>query len=455
MSVVLERPDTELAVEAERTSPAREFLWIWHSAQFSFGVVVLGSVPVSFGLGWWGSVTSVLVGLVFGSLAFAPLARFGMRTGATDAVSSAAHFGVRGRVVTNLITLCVAIGFFAIAVWTGATAVVAATQRLFGFGSLSVVIIPVALAVVLVAVFGHRVLLATYKAVTVIGGLVLAGLVLALLPDFTPAEPSSLLLGGFWETWLLGVTFGVTVPITYATLQGDYARHVRPGTSDREAVSWNGFSMFVSNAIALLVGIMATTMITDSSVPWVIGLTEAVPPWFTLFVIVFGFFGTLPQGALCIYAAGITANSLARKASRVTCTVVMAVVGVAVLYVGAVAYNAIDSISTFILLLLALIAPWTAIMLVGFALRGGRYAPDELLDPHGRYRFTAGVNLRALAAFVPAVVLGLLLAANPIYTGPLAGIAGGIDLSCIVPFVVAGGIYWLLNKISPETEALV
>src|SRR6185503_9702324 len=77
-------PGGELVAAHERTSTAREFLWIWHSAQFSFGVVVLGSVPVSFGLGWWGSVTSALLGVLIGTLVFAPLARFGMRTGATD-----------------------------------------------------------------------------------------------------------------------------------------------------------------------------------------------------------------------------------------------------------------------------------------------------------------------------------------------------------------------------------
>jgi purine-cytosine permease-like protein len=461
MALSLDRP-TDAAVvapEADRSSTPREFLWIWHSAQFSFGVVVLGSVPVSFGLGWWGSVSSALVGLLIGTAVFAPLARFGMRTGATDAVSSAAHFGVRGRVVTNVITLCVAIGFFAIAVWTGGTAVVVAGQRLFGTpagtGALAAVIPVVAIAVVLVAVFGHQALLTTYKAVTVIGGLVLLGLVFALLPGFDPsAAGGELLLGGFWPTWALGVTFGFTVPITYATLQGDYSSHLRPGTSDRSAVGWNGVAMFLSNAIALVIGIMATTMFVDTSVPWVIALTDVVPSWFVFFVVVFGFFGTLPQGALCVYAAGLTANSLVRRASRVTCTLAMAALGVGVLYVGAIAYDAIASISTFILFLLALIAPWSAIMLVGFALRGGRYAPAELLG-RGRYWFTGGVNLRAMAAFLPAVVLGFLLAANPVYTGPLAGIAGGVDLSCVVPFLLAGAGYYLLCKVFPEREAEV
>ncbi|GAB3890263.1 hypothetical protein GCM10027612_34170 [Microbispora bryophytorum subsp. camponoti] len=69
--------------------------------------------------------------------------------------------------------------------------------------------------------------------------------------------------------------------------------------------------------------------------------------------------------------------------------------GVATLYVGAIVFDAIESISTFVLILLVLVSPWTAIMLVGLALRRGRYHPDDLYGfarpaDRGRYWFTGG-----------------------------------------------------------------
>ncbi|MEU8273477.1 purine-cytosine permease family protein [Microbispora bryophytorum] len=450
--------------DGERTASPREFLWIWHSAQFSFGTVVLGSVPVSFGLSWTASVTAILVGLLIGTAVFAPLVLLGKRTGANDAVSSGAHFGVRGRVVANVITIVVAIGFFSIAVWTGATAILAAAQRVLGTpagpAGLAVTMPLMALAVVVVAVFGYGALLATYKVMTVIGGLVLLALVVVLLPDFDPAYAGGqYALGDFWRTWLLAVSFSATLPVSYSTFQGDYSRYLSPQVRDRTAVAYNGVAMYVSNAIALVGGAYVTTMLTDGSAPWILGVADAVPRWFAVVVIAFGFAGTLPQAALCLYAAGLSANSLLWRLPRAAATWLMWALGVATLYVGAIVFDAIESISTFVLILLVLVSPWTAIMLVGLALRRGRYHPDDLYGfarpaDRGRYWFTGGFNLRALGAFAPAVVLGLLFVDNTIYTGPFARLAGGVDLSCLVPFCTAALLYAVLCRLFPERTAV-
>ncbi|MEU9884062.1 cytosine permease [Sphaerisporangium sp. NPDC051011] len=446
--------------ESERTDSPREFMWVWHSAQFSFGTVVLGSIPITFGLGWWATVSSVLVGLLIGTAVFAPLVRFGKRTGANDPVSSGAHFGVRGRIISNVITIVVATGFFAIAVWTGATAILVAGQRLFGTSTgstgLAITMPVVAVAVVVLAVYGHKALLATYKTMTVIGGLVLLALVAVLLPKFSLGfEGGEYVLGDFWKTWLLAVSFSATLPVSYSTFQGDYSRYLSPATSDRAAVAYNGVAMYLSNAIALLVGAYVTSLFTDMSVPWIVGTAEVVPQWFGVVVIAFGFAGTLPQGALCIYAAGLSAHSMLWRMSRATVTWLVSLIGIATLYIGAIAFDAIDSISAFVLILLVLVSPWTAIMLVGFSLRRGRYVPDELYGfttgaRQGLYWFTGGVNLRALGAFVPAVILGLLFVGNTLYTGPLASLANGVDLSCLVPFVTAAVLYYALWRLFPE-----
>lgn len=458
MSAV-ETHGVDLIPEVERTSSPREFLWIWNSAQFSLGTVVLGSVPVAFGLGWWAAISSLLIGLLIGTAIVAPLVRFGKATGANDPVSSGAHFGVRGRVIANVITVCAAIGFFSIAVWTGATAILFAGNRLLGTPTgataLAVVAPAVAVVVVLVAVYGHAILLATYRIMTVVGGAVLLGLVLVLLPKFDPGYAGgTYVLGDFTRTWLLAVTFSATVPISYSTFQGDYSRYLPRSVSDRSAVWWNGFAMYLSNAIALGVGAFVTTLLTDPGTPWIIGVAGVVPAWFAIIVVAYGLAGTLPQGGLCIYAAGLSAQSIFWRWSRPLATVVVSVVGVGALYVGAVVHNAIDSISAFVLILLVFVAPWAAIMLAGYRRSGGRYAAQDLLaftsGTGGRYWYTGGFDLRAIGAFVPAVLLGLLFVGNTIYTGPLAGLAGGIDLSAVVPFVTAVVLYEALCRLFPE-----
>ncbi|MGH3564844.1 MAG: purine-cytosine permease family protein [Pseudonocardia sp.] len=460
----VEHRGIDMVPPGQRQSSPQEFLWIWHSTQFSLGTVVLGALPIAFGLGWWATVSAVLFGLLLGTAVFAPLVRIGKRTGANDPISSGAHFGIRGRILANLITVLVALGFFAIAVWTGASAMLVAGQRLLGTptdtAALAMAIPLVAGSVALVAGYGHRTLLAAYKLMTLAGGVVLLALVAVLTPRFDPGYIGGpYVLDGFWPTWLLAVSFAAALPISYSIFQGDYSRHLRPEVSDRSAMLWTGATMYTSNATALLVGAYVTTVLPDSDQPWVIGVTDVVPTWFAAVVVLFGLVGTVPQGGLCLYAAGLSANSVFWRASRVTTTLAVSVLGTAVLYLGAIVYDAIDSISTFVLVLLVLVSPWAAIMLVGFALHRGRYDPLDLHtfatpQHRGRYWYSHGFNPRAFSAFVPAVALGLLFVDNSLYTGPLAGLTGGIDLSWVVPFAVAALLYRLANWIAPDRTTL-
>jgi purine-cytosine permease-like protein len=219
---ILESHGVESIPDGERTSAPRDFLWVWHSAQFSFASVVLGALPVLLGLGWWSSVTATVAGSVVGTAMMAPVAAFGIRTGTSDPESSGAHFGVRGRVIGNVITIAVAVGFFAIAVWTGGTAVMVAGSRWLGTpggpGALAVTMPLVAVTVILIAVFGHEVLLATYKITAVIGGAVLLACVVVTWGRFDAGYAGGdYALGGFWPTWLQAAALAASLPLSYAT----------------------------------------------------------------------------------------------------------------------------------------------------------------------------------------------------------------------------------------------
>ncbi|MFH8714538.1 cytosine permease [Streptomyces zaomyceticus] len=445
--------------EAERTSTPGDFGWIWPSAQFSFGTVVLGALPVVFGLGWWASASAVAVGVAVGTALLAPLARFGIRTGTNDPVASGAHFGVRGRVVGNTITVVTALGFFAIAVWTGGTAVMVAGHRLLstptGPGALTAAMFVTAAAVALVAVRGHETLVRTYKVTAVTGGAVLLGTVIVLAPDFDAGYAGgTLALDSPLHTWLLAATASATVPLSYATFQGDYTRFMPASTPTGRVVRASGLSMFLSSLAALLTGAYVTTLFPVPDEPWLQGLTDAVPGWFAVAVVVFGFAGTLPQAGLCLYAAGLSANSVFWRASRAAVTTVVALLAAAVLYLGAVVYDAMDAMSAFVTLLLTVVAPWAAVLFVGYVLHRGRYDAEALrtftTGGGGRYWYAGGVNPRAATAFAAGSAVGVLWVNNPLYTGPLTGLTGGVDLSLPASFAVAAVLYGALCRVWPE-----
>jgi cytosine/uracil/thiamine/allantoin permease len=89
-------------------------------------------------------------------------------------------------------------------------------------------------------------------------------------------------------------------------------------------------------------------------------------------------------------------------------------------------------------------------------IRRGWYAPDDVQVFNqgrvgGRYWFTAGVNWRGMAAWIPAAVVGLLFANYPpLIEGPFRDAAGGVDISLPVTLGTAAVLYLVLLVAVPE-----
>ena len=227
----VESQGVEYIPEAERDSRPANLAAVFLGGNLAFSVVVFGWLPITFGLGWWSAVSATVIGLALGTLATAPLALFGPRTGTNNPVSSGAHFGVNGRLIGSGLTLAFALAFVAISVWTGGDALVASAARLLGTpagdGALAVGYALITAGIVGVALFGHGAVVALQKLlVPVVGLLLLAG-----IPAFAGGFDASYsggeyVLGGFWSTWMLAVVVAAAGPISYAPSLGDYTRRI-------------------------------------------------------------------------------------------------------------------------------------------------------------------------------------------------------------------------------------
>ncbi len=222
--------------EAERTSGPRDLVSILLGSNLCLGVIVFGWLPPSFGLDWWSSVTSVVAGTVVGTLFTAPLALVSLRTATNLSTSSGAQFGVRGRLVGSVVGLLLALGYTALTVWIGGDVMVGVLGRLFGLPAdgtaYTVVYALLAAATVAGAVYGYRVLLAMSRVLAFgMTALLVLG-VFAYAPHFTTEalpETGGYLLDGYWPTWLLAaVAAGLSGPIAFITLLGDYTRYISP-----------------------------------------------------------------------------------------------------------------------------------------------------------------------------------------------------------------------------------
>jgi purine-cytosine permease-like protein len=130
---------------------------------------------------------------------------------------------------------------------------------------------------------------------------------------------------------------------------------------------------------------------------------------------------------------------------RTQTTIITAAVAIVLLYVGVFVFDAVESVTAMTIAMNAVITPWVAILAIR-ALRTRTYDPDDLQAfaqgrRGGRYWFTGGWNVPAVVAWTVGAVFGLLTVNTELYVGPLAQIAGGVDLSTIGSAALAGLIY--------------
>lgn len=98
----------------------------------------------------------------------------------------------------------------------------------------------------------------------------------------------------------------------------------------------------------------------------------------------------------------------------------------------------------FVLALLMVFTPWSAINLIDYYLISKeRIDIPALYDAAGRY---GAWNVTALSCYILGVVIQIPFLATKLYTGPVTGWLGGADISWIVGLVVTAGLYYPLAK---------
>ncbi|MEY9936106.1 cytosine permease [Streptacidiphilus sp. MAP5-3] len=452
----IEQYGVDTIPDAERTSSPKDIVHILVGSNLAFGVVVFGWLPVSFGLSFWGSMTSLVLGTALGIVLTAPLALVSLRTATNLSTSSGAFFGVRGRLIGSLVGLLLSLGYTALALWVGGDVVVGSLNRMLGLpadGPAYIVTYSVlAVLSATAAVFGYRMLLKLERLLMwAMGVLLIAGL-FAFAPHFDPSTHGSYLLGGFWPTWLLSVVAaGLSGPIAFITLLGDYTRYVSPTRHARGRVLWStGLGLFLGLLIPQLFGTF-TAVATHAGNSYVHSLILGSPAWFLLPLLVNGLMGSAGNTGLMLYSMGLDLDAILPRATRLQATYVVAAMATVLVFLGHFVWNAQDAVTSFVLILTAIGTPWAVITLIGHFRCRGDYDQHSLqvLNQRTRggiYWYRAGWNTAATVAWAGGSALGLCAVDTPVYQGPLLPYTGGIDISFLLSGAFAAGLYLLLSR---------
>ncbi|MFE5513615.1 cytosine permease [Streptomyces sp. NPDC056529] len=453
----IEQRGVDTVPEAERTSGPRDLVSILLGSNLCLGVIVFGWLPVSFGLGLWASVTSVVTGTLVGVAVTAPLALVSLRTATNLSTSSGAFFGVRGRLVGSVVGLLLSLGYTALTLWIGGDVVVGTLARLTGLptggGAHAVVYALLAACTVVAAVYGYRLLLRLSKVLAVgMTALLAVGLV-AYAGDFTTAAvpDTPYLLGSFWPTWLLAaVAAGLSGPVAFITLLGDYTRYVSPER-------YSAGTVWRATCLGLVVGLLVpqlfgtyTALAARGALDYAGPLVAASPGWYLVPLLVAATAGTVGNAGLMLYSMGLDLDAILPRATRARATLVVAAVATAFVFLGHFASDAQTAMTSFVLLLTAIGTPWAVITLIGHARCGGVYDPEALQvynrrSRGGIYWFSAGWHPRATASWAVGAAVGLTAVSTPLYEGPLLALTGGIDCSFVLSGITGGALYAVLT----------
>ncbi|MFI9154806.1 cytosine permease [Streptomyces sp. NPDC053367] len=458
----MEQHGVDTIPDEERTSGPRDLVSILLGSNLCLGVIVFGWLPPSFGLGWWASVSSIVVGTLVGTAFTAPLALISLRTATNLSTSSGAQFGVRGRLVGSVVGLLLALGYTALTVWIGGDVTVSVLGRMFGLpaNDLSYVLVYglLAAATVAGAVYGYKVLLAMSRILAVgMTALLILG-VIAYAPAFTTAalpDAGGYLLGGFWPTWLLAaVAAGLSGPVAFITLLGDYTRYISPARHSSRTVlraTWAG--LLLGLLVPQLFGTF-TSYAAGAALDYAGPLAASAPVWYLLPLLLAASAGSVGNAGLMLYSMGLDLDAILPRLSRAKATCVVAVVATVSVFLGHYFSDTQSAMTSFVLLLTAIGTPWAVITLIGFVRCRGQYDADALQVFNRRarggiYWFRGGWNLAATASWALGAAVGCLAVALPSYEGPLLSLTGGVDCSFLLSGAVGGLAYTLLTRSAP------
>ena len=300
-----------------------------------------------------------------------------------------------------------------------------------------------------VAIWGFRWLVRATAVIFVIGGVLMLLMPFAVGGGITwDYAGGEYLLGTFWATWLLvAVTIGVAGALVVCTIVGDWSRYISPDRHPaRSLAPVASLALFLGFAVPAAIGAIVSTAFANPFDPFPVSLANESALWYAVPLLPFAVLGGVGLVAQSLYSAGLDLEALVVRITRARATVIIAAVGVVLVYLGLLAPSIQGAIAAALLVLAEVSAPWTVIVGIGFLRARGSYDADDLQvfnrrTTGGRYWYTGGWHVPAVVAWVVGSIAGLLTIQTQLFSGPLSGIAAGVDVSLLLGAVVAAVIY--------------
>jgi NCS1 family nucleobase:cation symporter-1 len=458
----IEQRGIDLIPDAERKMRPSGLFWLWSGAVFNVEFFYYGTLIMAFGLDVPQAVAAILIGnLFYALLGFASLQ--GPKTGTTAFMVSRAPFGQNGNRLVALFNWVTQVGFEIEGIWF----VVATVILLFSLHGTTlngpakiVVIILAALLQMIVPLLGHATITKVLRwlaYIFIVFFAVLAGFTFNRLHLSTVhIKPTTFAV---WTTALVLIIS--TGGLGWTENGNDYSRYLPRSTTSSRTFWAATLGGAIPSIILELLGVFAFTIGAKSlSITTQLGVPESFTSWFVTPFLIFAIFQLLSINTIDMYSSGVTLQALGVPVRRwgavIIDTVVCAVITGLILFHG----NFSKDFAGFLLYIVVWLAPWFAILITDYVLRGRQYHSLSLRSARdGLYWRHGGIHWPAVIAQVVGMVAALMWIsaafAFPSYTGPISnhfpGLAGS-DFSWAIGMVVGSLVYLILAGRSVRRE---
>jgi nucleobase:cation symporter-1, NCS1 family len=420
---------------AARYGSVGRLFTVWFTPNLVPAAFFVGTLASIVGLGWWLGVVAIVVGNVIGAGLVGVLSAMGPRTGMAQIPAARLPFG-KSIVVPGIINWLSTIAWDAINAFFGAYAVDAITGGAIPFpvGLALVIILQAALSVV-----GYEAI-HTFERYAAVGLAILFAIVtVALLPKATIGGSGT---SDTFGTFVLMTTIAGSFNLAWALYASDYSRYLPAETPSRQVFTWTFLGLLLGavwiEVLGLaVVGALGKEADTTHQIYGLLG--GGVIGAIAMIAI---FFGTVAVNSMNDYTGSLSLQAAGIRIPRPVSAAIVAVLSfAATLYLF---YNNFSAtVESYLLVITYWIGPWAAIILLDWRARQNRP-----VDGERAVRFSMlPTGLNALIALVAGfLVSALFMDQAPLFYGVISQALGGADIAYVVGFVVAGALYWILER---------
>ncbi|MDI2034905.1 purine-cytosine permease family protein [Paenarthrobacter nitroguajacolicus] len=457
----LAHPETrgiELIQATQRHGRARDLFPVWAAPNVSVLNFTVGASLILLGLELWQAFVVIIIGSLPWILT-GIVATSGPAAGTSGSVITRAIYGIRGnRVVVAFFGWFISAVFLALN-WLASSFMGAELLGQFGFTdpvlAPVLVTIVVAAVTVLVAVFGHGLILRSYPAVASVLLAIFLLVTAFVLPhaQWGYVAPEPLEGAPLWSAMTIGFAILASTPLSY-TNSPDLARYLPESTKPSRIIAATALGgalpcIFFTAAGALMAtGIDAVAM--DLGIES--ALLALLPAWLGPIFVVGVIINTIALNGMTTYTASMAFQSIGVPIRRIPSAVVVGAIGTALTIYLVMSTSLLDAVNLMLQLLVLISGPTMAVFATDVILRRNRYSGAELFDedPGSPFWYNGGWHVPGLLAVVLGAASASLFLTNPAWTGPIAAAMGLVDLSVPVSLLVTAGIYIALTRLAAK-----